>query len=63
MESKILRSKIETAKAISISPRTLDNLVRDGKVPSVRIGTRRLFDLDDVTAALKSGCAAPAAGK
>jgi excisionase family DNA binding protein len=57
-----LLSKPEIAKALSLSTRTLDKLVAAGKIPSVRVGTRRLFDPEEVTAALKSGVAAPENG-
>lgn len=59
MQKQTLQSKGETAKAVSLSPRTIDNLVRDGKIPSVRVGTRRLFDVDEVIASLKAGSADP----
>jgi excisionase family DNA binding protein len=57
-----LISKPEIAKALSLSTRTLDKLVAAGKIPSVRVGTRRLFDPEEVTAALKAGVAAPENG-
>jgi len=62
MSKKYLLSKIEIAKALSLSTRSIDNLVSSGRIPSVRVGTRRLFDPEEVTAALKSGVAAPENG-
>lgn len=58
MNSK-LNNKKDTATAVSISTRTLDTLVKEGRVPSVKIGSRRLFDIAEVIAALKSGSANP----
>jgi excisionase family DNA binding protein len=62
MERKLFSSKQEIAKALSLSTRTLDKLVAAGKIPSVRVGTRRLFDPEAVTAALKTGVASPENG-
>jgi len=62
MEKKYLVSKIELAKLLSISTRTVDKLVASNRIESVRVGTRRLFDPISVTAALKSGVAAPENG-
>ena len=59
MQKNALVSKNDTAKAVSVSPRTIDNLVKAGKIRSVRIGSRRLFDLDEVIADLKAGNADP----
>lgn len=61
MERKLF-SKVEMSKALSLSTRTLDKLVAAGKVPSIRVGTRRLFDPEAVTATLKSGVASPENG-
>jgi excisionase family DNA binding protein len=62
MDKKFFSSKLEIAKALGLSTRTLDKLVAAGKIPSVRVGTRRLFDPEAVTAALKSGVASPENG-
>ncbi len=62
MEAIYLLSKAELARALSLSTRTIDHLVAAGKIPSVRVGTRRLFDPEDVAAALKAGSAAPENG-
>jgi excisionase family DNA binding protein len=61
MDRKLF-SKVEVSKAIGLSTRTLDKLVAAGKIPSIRVGTRRLFEIDAVTAALKSGVATPENG-
>lgn len=61
MKNQTLASKNDTAKALSVSPRTVDYLVKQGRIPSVRIGSRRLFDLADVIEALKAGSAEPGA--
>ena len=52
-----LISKNDTAKALSVSPRTVDTLVKEGRIPSVKVGGRRLFDIAEVIAALKAGSA------
>jgi len=57
-----LTDKPGLAKALTISIRSIDKLVAAGKIPSVRVGTRRLFDPEEVTAALKTGVAAPENG-
>ena len=62
MQSRYLADKNQMSKALSHSTRTLDKLVAAGKIPSVRVGTRRLFDPEAVTAALKSGVASPENG-
>lgn len=60
--TKLLVSKSEIAKATTLSIRTLDKLVAAGKIPSFKVGTRRLFDPEAVAAALKSGVASPENG-
>ena len=57
--SRQLYSKKETAKALGISVRTIDNLIARKVIPSIRIGSRRLFRIERVIAALESGAAAP----
>ena len=59
MKEKTLLNKTETAIALGVCTRTIDNLVNRGQIPSVQIGTRRLFDIDDVLAAIKAGGASP----
>ncbi|MDF1659656.1 MAG: helix-turn-helix domain-containing protein [Verrucomicrobiales bacterium] len=62
MNKHYLLSKAEIAKALSLSTRAIDSLVASGKIPSVRVGTRRLFDPEEITEALKSGVASPENG-
>jgi excisionase family DNA binding protein len=62
MQQRYLYSKSELAKSLSLSTRSIDSLVSSGRIPSVRVGTRRLFDPSEVTAALKAGVAAPENG-
>ncbi len=62
MQKKYLVSKSELAKALSISTRSVDKLVASKRIPSVQIGTRRLFDAEAVTESLKSGVASPENG-
>ena len=38
-----LLTRLETAKYLRISPATLDRLVREGRIPSVLVGRRRMF--------------------
>jgi excisionase family DNA binding protein len=45
-------TKSEVAKATSLSARTIDRLVASGAIPSIKVGSRRLFILEDVLAAL-----------
>jgi excisionase family DNA binding protein len=40
--------RLEAAQALGVSPGTIDNLRRSGELPSVKIGTRRLFDMADL---------------
>ena len=62
MEEKKLVSIKETAWAVSLSTRTIDNLVKRDQIPSIKCGRRRLFDIEEVTAALKQGNASPENG-
>jgi len=57
-----LKSKKELSSAIGVSTRAIDHLVAAGKIPSVRLGTRRLFDIAEVIAVLKTGVASPENG-
>ena len=45
---------IRLAELLSISKPTVDRLVRDRKIPSVKVGRRRLFDPRAVIARLSS---------
>jgi excisionase family DNA binding protein len=47
-----LLTKQTLAAALSTSTATIDRLVRDGRIPFVRLGDSRRFDLADVRAAL-----------
>lgn len=62
MNTKSLAKKAELAKALGISIRAVDRLVSAKKIPSIQIGTRRLFDPEAVILALKSGVASPENG-
>jgi excisionase family DNA binding protein len=62
MENRSLTDKPGIAKALTLSIRSIDKLVAAGKIPSVRVGTRRLFDPEAVKAALVSGVASPENG-
>ena len=45
---KLLLDYCAAAKTLSISKSKLEKLVYQGEIPSVQIGTRRLFDPDDL---------------
>jgi len=45
---RLLVDRLEAAQALGVSPGTIDNLRRSGELPSVKIGTRRLFDVADL---------------
>lgn len=45
---RLLMDRLEAAQALGVSPGTIDNLRRSGELPSVKIGTRRLFDMADL---------------
>ena len=45
------------AHALGISPATVDRLCRDGRIPFLRVGDVRRFDLDQVRAALAANSA------
>lgn len=44
----LLVDRLKAALMLGVSPGTIDNLRRRAELPSVRIGTRRLFDMDDL---------------
>jgi excisionase family DNA binding protein len=46
-------TKKELAEALRLSIRTIDNLVREQRIPSFKIGASRRFDVTDVIAALR----------
>ncbi len=45
---RLLLGRLEAARVLGVSPGTIDNLRRNGELPSVKIGTRRLFDMTDL---------------
>lgn len=45
---RLLVDRREAAEALGVSPGTIDNLRREGELPSVKIGARRLFDMADL---------------
>ncbi len=45
---RLLIDRIEAARLLSVSPSTVDNMRRRGDLPSVKIGTRRLFRVADL---------------
>ena len=44
----LLVSRREAARLLGVSPGTIDNLRIRHELPSVRVGTRRLFDVADL---------------
>ena len=46
--ARLLVDRIETARLLGVSPSTVDNLRRAGDLPSVKIGSRRLFRVADL---------------
>ncbi len=46
----LLLSATEAARMLSISPRTLWSLTRDGEIPCVRVRHRVLYDIEDLRA-------------
>lgn len=44
----LLVDRREAARLLGVSPGTIDNLRARGELPSVKIGARRLFDMDDL---------------
>jgi excisionase family DNA binding protein len=56
-----LASKSEVASALRVSPASIDRLVRAGRIPFVRVGDVRRFDLESVRAALAEQRSAAAA--
>lgn len=44
----LLVDRLKAGLVLSVSPGTIDNLRRSGELPSVKIGTRRLFDMADL---------------
>jgi hypothetical protein len=51
-----LVNKPAIARLLSVSPRTVDNFIREKKIPAIRISPRCIrFDPKSVLAALKRG--------
>ena len=44
----LLVDRLKAGLVLGVSPGTIDNLRRSGELPSVKIGTRRLFDMADL---------------
>ncbi len=51
-QQPLLVDRVEMAKLLSISPNKLGDLVSQNAIPSVKIGTRRLFSPDAVLSAI-----------
>ena len=47
-QARLLLGRLEAARVLGVSPGTIDNLRRGSDLPSVKIGTRRLFDMADL---------------
>lgn len=48
-----LISRGELAEKLGLSPQTIFNYVREGKIPFFRIGKNYLFDLEEVKNAIR----------
>ena len=48
----MLVGRVEASRRLSISIRKLDQLVADKVIPSIKLGGRRLLDLESVRAAV-----------
>ena len=46
---RLALSSEEASKAIGVSKRTLDQMAIEGRIPSFRIGSRRLFGTADLS--------------
>lgn len=44
----LLADRLEAAWLLRVSPGTIDNLRRRGELPSVKIASRRLYDVADL---------------
>jgi len=44
----LLVDRREAARLLGVSPGTIDNLRTRGQLPSVKIGARRLYDVEDL---------------
>jgi excisionase family DNA binding protein len=48
MSAPLLVDRREAARLLGVSPGTIDNLRTRGELPSVKLFTRRLFDVADL---------------
>ena len=48
-----LIGKVEMAKRLAVTPRTLENWMREGYVPYIKIGRVVRYDLEEVMGTLK----------
>jgi hypothetical protein len=46
----LLLDRIKAGKVLGVSAGTIDNLRLRGELPSVKLGTRRLYSTDDLAA-------------
>lgn len=61
VDSPLLTDRETTASLVNLSTSTLDKLVSRGVVPSITVGTKRLFDAAEVAHALKANSTATTA--
>lgn len=50
----LLVDRQEAAHLLGVSPGTIDNLRTRGELPSIKIGTRRLYDVTDLNLFIES---------
>lgn len=50
----LLADRREAARLLCVSPGTIDNLRKRGELPSITIGTRRLYDVADLHKLIKA---------
>ena len=63
-DSQGLVNKSALARLLSVSPRTVDNFIREKKIPAIKISARCIrFDPATVLAALKRGFELKEAGR
>jgi len=53
---KLLLSRNEAAELLNLSTRSVDYLLAEGRLPSRKLGKRRLIPRDAVEKIAKSGC-------
>jgi excisionase family DNA binding protein len=53
MENKFLTIK-ETSELLRINISTINRFIKEGKIPSYKVGKRRLFDRDELIEWVKS---------